>query len=687
MENNFIKPSDSFRKQAVYALMAIALFALSYLFLLVVSLILTIVCILLGAQIVIASPSIYTIIIGLGLASFGVLILIFQVKFLFSKNKTDLSHLIEIKEQQHPALFAMIRDIVEKVGTSFPKRVFLASNVNASVFYDSSFWSMFLPVKKNLTIGVGLVNTVTASELKAILAHEFGHFSQRSMKVGSYVYNVNNVIYNMLYENDGFDRMIIRWGEATAFFAIVVKLAIKIIQGIQWLLQKIYKIVNIRYMALSREMEFHADQVAAFVTGHTPLKTSLTRMYLADFAFNDVLNFYGNKIKENYKSRNVYREQNFVMQYLAKKDKLNFVNGLPEITTEFMGRYNKSRLVYEDQWASHPSTEERIKRLEALHFPDVTADNQPASKLFTDFDKVQADLTNFLFSNVAYASSPKDYEVERFEQEYRDMEIKNSFPDLFKGYFDSRNPNTFNPSEIANSETDKTMEDLFSDGVIEMVYFSTSLENDINTLKAIERGELDVDTFDYNGKKYKKKQIPQLVLDLEKELDAIQEKLKANDLDIYLYFKKLGKVQGQEEMVVSVYQDFYDKDADFKEKLEFIQNISQQLAFTGVTTPFEIILNNFKALEPFEEKMKSHLSELLGEPLLNNEIDAQMRENIEKYISQKKWIYFAGSNYLDSNLELLTNVIDHYYFLIFRTYFLRKRELLEMCQRLKSLGT
>ena len=45
-------------------------------------------------------------------------------------------------------------------------------------------------------------------EFKAILAHEFGHFSQRSMKVGSYVYYVNQVIFNMLYDNDSFDKMI-----------------------------------------------------------------------------------------------------------------------------------------------------------------------------------------------------------------------------------------------------------------------------------------------------------------------------------------------------------------------------------------------------------------------------------------------------------------------------------------------
>jgi hypothetical protein len=36
--------------------------------------------------------------------------------------------------------------------------------------------------KKNLTIGIGLINSTSVGELKTILAHEFGHFSQRSMK-------------------------------------------------------------------------------------------------------------------------------------------------------------------------------------------------------------------------------------------------------------------------------------------------------------------------------------------------------------------------------------------------------------------------------------------------------------------------------------------------------------------------
>ncbi|WP_435523453.1 M48 family metalloprotease, partial [Chryseobacterium indoltheticum] len=60
---------------------------------------------------------------------------------------------------------------------------------------------MFFPIQKNLTIGVGLINTTTKQELKAILSHEFGHFSQRSMKVGSYVYNVNQIIFNLVNDD------------------------------------------------------------------------------------------------------------------------------------------------------------------------------------------------------------------------------------------------------------------------------------------------------------------------------------------------------------------------------------------------------------------------------------------------------------------------------------------------------
>ena len=94
--------------------------------------------------------------------------------------------------------------------------------------------------------------------------------------MGSYVYNVNQVIHNMLYENDGYNNIVSRWAEASGYFALFAILAIKIVRAIQWILQKLYGLVNKSYMALSREMEFQAD-----VWPGSPVTSRCSRLYCA----------------------------------------------------------------------------------------------------------------------------------------------------------------------------------------------------------------------------------------------------------------------------------------------------------------------------------------------------------------------------------------------------------------------
>jgi len=240
----------------------------------------------------ILKPMIWTLLIGGGLIVSGLTILFFLVKFIFTSNKMDRSHLTEIKNIDHPKIFALIEEIVKEVDMSFPKKVYLSNDVNASVFYDSNFWSMFLPIKKNLNIGPGLMNAVTEQEFKAILAHEFGHFSQKSMKVGSYVYQVNQVIYNMLYKNDSFDNIIAKAASLHSIIAICIAGSIWIIKQIQFILQKLYNYININYMSLSREMEFHADEIAANVAGSKYLASALTRLDFSNHALDTSFSFY-----------------------------------------------------------------------------------------------------------------------------------------------------------------------------------------------------------------------------------------------------------------------------------------------------------------------------------------------------------------------------------------------------------
>ncbi len=385
MTKQSIKLSEDFRSGLKRTVASILLFAFTYIVIIVLATLLTALCIYGGIIFIIAIPRFITLILGVGLASLGILVLIFLLKFMFQSHKVDRSHLQEITEADEPELFQLIREIVIEVDTNFPKKIYWSYDVNASVFYDSSFWSMFLPIKKNLQIGLGLANSVSAGELKAILAHEFGHFSQRTMKVGSYVYNVNHVIFNMLYNNESYKKLIENWAGVHRDFVIFISIAVKISQGIQWLLKIMYKVVNINYMSLSREMEFHADEIAAHVTGHVLLKSSLLRLNLAQYAYSSVLNYYDGH--PNTRSRNIYPEQAFVMELLAKENSIPFENGLPQVTLYDHNRFNNSKLHIKDQWASHPSIEERICRLERLNITKEQNSYRPATNILNNARK------------------------------------------------------------------------------------------------------------------------------------------------------------------------------------------------------------------------------------------------------------------------------------------------------------
>ena len=388
-----IQISPEFKKQTSKAIFAIGLFILVYILLILIGFLVTIACIAGGVTLIIAKPMFFTLALGIGLASLGVMIIIFLFKFLFKRNKTDLSNFTEVKRSEEPKLFAFIDEIVAETKTNFPKKVFLSSEVNASVFYDSSFWSMILPIKKNLHIGLGLVNSVTVSELKGILAHEFGHFSQKSMKVGSYVYNVNKVIHNMLFENESYENAISKTANKSGYFALLLYISVGFNQMAKYILQAMYKIVNINYMGLSREMEFHADEIAANIVGSKPMIDSMLRMDLSSSSFDSVIEHYNLKINESITTANIFPKHLLVMNFLAMDNKIAIANELPSIEIDSLDKFNKSKLIIKDQWASHPSTEERINAFKKLNFEPINLDNRSANKLFKNITETQEKIT------------------------------------------------------------------------------------------------------------------------------------------------------------------------------------------------------------------------------------------------------------------------------------------------------
>lgn len=680
MNKKEVQLTAEFKSQATRSILSIALFIFVYLIILTLAVMLTGLCIALGALLVITKPMFITIALGIGLSSLGVLILIFLLKFVFKSHRVDRSNLIEVTEQQEPQLFNMIREIVETVGTTFPKKVYLSSEVNAAVFYDSSFWSMFFPVRKNLLIGMGLTNTITREELKAILSHEFGHFSQKTMKVGSYVYNVNQVIFNMLFENESYESLAQEWSDTSGYFSVFVVIAGKINAGIQWILRKLYVVVNKSYMGLSREMEFHADEIAASVTGFEPLKTSLLRMALADNSFNNVLNFYNSKIGLNIKSNNLYHDQSAVMHFVAEFNNIPLKNLLPDISLEEQSKFNKSKLVISDQWSSHPTTEQRISRLEKSGFTaDITSD-APANTIFSDAEKLQQQITEKIFESVEYDGETQKMTSIEFSEEYKKETLNDSFSKIYNGYYDNKNPLKFDLSnDEANEQT--SVSDLFSDMKVDLVYSALALENDIQTLQSIINKTFNIKTFDYDGIRYKRKEASQLINKLKPELENLNQIIKDNDKKIFGFFKKEESRQNRQGRLAQIYSTFFQYDDDFESKFELSNKLSKDLEFVGETTPFEVIKANFKKIEPTEQQLKNAITALLTDPLLQNDITSETQEKLKEYTSTTLE-YFGGTSYKDENLSTLYFAINSFNYLLSRKYFLLKKELLDYQEEL-----
>ncbi|WP_109831092.1 M48 family metalloprotease [Reichenbachiella versicolor] len=674
MSASEVKLTAEFKAQTTRSILAIALFAITYILLFLLALVLTVACVTGGIALVIEIPKFVTLALGVGLASLGILVLVFLVKFIFKTNKVDRSHLLEIKRSDEPELFAMIDDIVQRVDTRFPKRVYLSADVNASVFYDSSFWSMFFPVKKNLMIGIGLVNSVSKSELKAILAHEFGHFSQRTMKVGSFVYNVNQVIFNMLYENDSYDKAIQGWASVSGYFFIFVFLAVKIVGVIQWILKQLYSVVNKSYMALSREMEFHADEIAASVTGYEPLKSSLMRLSFAEHAYQSVLSFYDGKISDNYKAFNLYQNHESVMSFMASEYEIKIENGFPNVTLQDENRYNKSKLIIEDQWASHPSTEDRVDRLEKTILKATSIDWSPATSLFKDWSLRNEQLTDLIFSTVQYKEEKINIDDQRFKEEYKQQLDSNSFSKLYNGYYDDKNPI---PIDLTKQETtDKAIEDLFSQDVIDLVYTSISMKGDIETLKQIASKNIDVKSFDYDGRKYRRKNAKTIAKELEVKFEKLQALIKINDQHIYSYFLKLEKEYGDSQLLTSLYESFFDYDKVIDEKYELTNSMMNDLEFIQMNTPFDQIVANFGALSHRENKLKDEIEIILNNEDYKEEITPDIESNFKAFI-ENDLRYFRDEQYIDSNLEVLFAAIHNYNYILSRSYFIKKKGLLE----------
>lgn len=652
VSSSVTEPKASFKKEVRGVMGNILLFFVVYLLLFILSIALIVVCVYGGVAIIVALPKLITIIAGLGLIGLGIMVFVFLVKFLFAVTRYDRSGIIEISEEEHPKLFAFIRQLTKDTQTPFPKRVYISPEVNACVFYDSSFWSMFLPIKKNLQIGLGLVNSLNISEFKAVMAHEFGHFSQRSMKLGSFVYNVNRIIHNMLFENTSYANFLSSWGNISGVLAIFANITANIAQGIQYILRQMYSLINKGYMRLSREMEFHADAVAASVSGGNNLISALRRVEIAGESYNYTMQKCNDLYRQKKVSENIYPNQSSVLLKMAEDFKLPLENGLPVVNDDFLNGHKLSRVNYKDQWASHPTTDDREIHLISLGV-SVDPMTESAWVLFDHKDQLQMRLTEKIYQGIQKGNDLITVNDKEFSHQMYEEANLYTYPDEYRNFYDGRQATPMTEADFAQTTNGIiNLDELLTTENISLPKRINAGTSDIEILRAIAAKNIQVKTFDLDGMKYKSEDAGTMVEKLEAEQEELKNRLEALDKQVvgFFYSKAMKRENGVAAELKKKYLSYFQLRAKADDFLKQINTMLESLhrIYSGESLAIEVAestINTLKTtLEPvFKNWLKYWLS------MEAFELNSEAKAAAEKFIVSD-YRYFGANSFFENEL-------------------------------------
>lgn len=327
---------------------------------------------------------------------------IFLIKGLFFKKNSDTSKDFEITRETEPKLFAFLDRLAVETGAPKPHKVYLSPDVNACVFYDLSILNFLFPSRKNLNIGLGLVNVLSLHEFKAVLAHEFGHFAQSTMAVGRWVYIAQQVATQLIFHRDmldGFLNGLSRFDFRVAWIGWILRL---VIWSIRSVLDTALSLVMLAQRALSREMEFQADLVAVKSTGSDALINALYRLAPADSAFDETLSFVGKQIDKGHATSDFFAIQSRIIELsrhiLDDPDYGNPPSPGKDNATDY--RIFTADLAQPPQmWSTHPQNHLRENNAKKTYIPHELGE-ESSWVLFTHPEQLRMDLTKHLLSGV-----------------------------------------------------------------------------------------------------------------------------------------------------------------------------------------------------------------------------------------------------------------------------------------------
>lgn len=496
--------------------------------------------------------SVWPILAKFGTVGMAVMLFLFLMKFLFKRHNFDNPANIEIFEKDHPELFAFVRKLSHEVGAPFPKKIFVNHEINASVFYNSTILSLFFPVKKNLLIGLGVVNSVNLSEFKAIIAHEFGHFAQSSMKLGSYVYMANRIIHDMVYERDRWDLLLEEWRRADIRLSIFAWLLMPVIWIVRLFMGLLYQGLNLLHSALSRQMEYNADLVAVSVTGSDQIINGLYKLGITYQTYE-----YTMATLADARDHQLITDDMF---YNHRESHKQLMANTPELAQQDLSqKYTEGggkQLIFDtdegssnlSMYDSHPSNFKRERNAKALYVPGTTDERSPWL-LFGDAEGLSQQVTKNLYElslgKAERTLTPKDAVQDFINEEMTERkwpEKYHRFYELHGFVVPTAEALAKDRKLLGQNELKAAIGKLWNHELEERMGQISQKLDKLNEVIAFAQNPPRKGSIEVNGKQFKAKDAMQAYHAISRELEAEQQWFEKKDFELYDLFLQTSEL-------------------------------------------------------------------------------------------------------------------------------------------------
>jgi len=499
-----------------------------------------------------------TILLKVGAIAGSVMLFVFTLKFIFKLKNHKFENRLKLEKSKNPQLWAFITKICEETGAPKPKSIYVDPDVNAYVAYSNMWLSLFLPVRKELTIGMGLTDCLNLSEFKAVISHEFGHFAQRSMKIGSYIISANTIIHDMIFDRDKWDDLLDQWRASDIRLSAAAWLITPIIWIIRQILNLFYQFLNIMYSSLSREMEFNADKVAISTSGSDAIIAALWKLDEGSNNWNSTVNHAYLASQKKIFVENLYVHNALQIARGAEKQE-NLLNQLPEDNRGGKHYFSVSEASKVSMYASHPPNDKREDNAK-VPYVDCAADDRSPWLLFGNKEELQKKMTTLLYKQYFDKSAENHVTARAFEDfiktETQGTELLEEYDNSFQDRFMHVAALSDLKQAAAKMEAPSiSILDTMKSELKTLMQPVKEIEELMSKAQQIAQGTSKEKSFSFKGVEYNKKNLENGYTSLVKQREEIfNENFKQWDTSFCAFHYALAEKQGKTIQLVKHYQ-------------------------------------------------------------------------------------------------------------------------------------